>query len=423
MSLLLVLLSLSLCYFSPGEVFPSLSPYHIQQVLLLPAIAASIPGLMMRNARLPSPHYILMVGLWFAVVVSLLQLRWIHGSFDAFLDFGVIVIVYFLVLINAYTPSRIRIFCGMIILCAVVMSILGVLAYYTGYDEEKLLHTSLEEGVTVYKRIRAYGILNDANDLGQFLLVALAMLGMFWKRQHFIRNIMLLIAPAGILIFGIYLTGSRGAMLGLAVIVFVLASSRIGKLQSAILAGFIFVLLIFGNFGAGRQISVNEASAAGRVMAWGSGISFLRANPLFGVGFEQFTEANELTAHNSFVLCFSELGFFGYFFWLAMVVTSVLGLQHLSRAPLKTPADYELRRCVTTLRTAFYCFLSTSWFLSRTYNITLYVLLALAAALIHYHRQLDPEAAVATKRWVALTLASQAASIALIYATVRIRTL
>lgn len=420
MALILILISLTLCYFSPGEVFPTLAPYHIQQILLLPAIAASLPGLIMRGMRLPSPHYILMVGVWFAVVASLLSRFWIRGSFDAFLKFGLIVIVYFLVLINSFTPSRVRIMGATIAACAIVMSVLGMFAYHTGYDQEKLLHISVE-GTTVYKRIRAYGILSDANDLAQFLLVGMAMLGLFWKRRHIVRNLALLAPPAVLLIYAIYLTGSRGAMFGLAVIVFVAAASRLGKMQSALLTVFIFVLLIVGQFGAGRSISLSEGSAGGRVVAWGSGISFLRSNPIFGIGFEQFGEMNALTAHNSFVLCFAELGFFGYFFWLGMVVAAVMGLQHLANLPLKTEADYDLRRSVTTLRTALYCFLATSWFLSRTYNITLYVLLALAASLIHYHRQLHPEAEIATKRWAAITVASQVASIVLIYATIRVR--
>jgi hypothetical protein len=419
MALFLVLISLSLCYFSPGDVFPALSHYHLQVLLLVPALVASIPGFVVRQARLPAPHYQLMIWLWFAVVLSLLMLRSFRGAWDAFLDFGVLVVIYFVVLTNAFTPARVRIVCAAIVVCALFMAVRGILAYHTGYMEDKLLHISFQGG-TVIKRIRAAGIVNDANDLGQFLVVSLAMLGAFWSRRRFFRNLMLLTLPAAILIYGIYLTGSRGAMLGLVVIAFVLASARGGKLQSVILAGCVLMLLTLGQFGAGRNITMNEASAGGRIMAWGTGVHFFKTNPIFGLGFEQFTEFNDLTAHNSFVLCFAELGFFGYFFWMGLVVTAALGLQKLAQMPLATPADYELRRCVTTIRTAFYSYMVTSWFLSRTYDTTLYVLLALAAALIQHHRQLNPEATPIGKRWVTATFASQAASIVAIYATIRI---
>ena len=50
----------------------------------------------------------------------------------------------------------------------------------------------------------------------------------------------------------------------------------------------------------------------------------LKANPLFGVGwglFRDFTEEN-IVGHNSFAHCWGELGMFGYFFWLALVIAS-----------------------------------------------------------------------------------------------------
>ena len=418
-----MMMSLVLCYFSPGEVFPSLAPYHIQQILLLPTMAASFAALTMRQTGLPSPHYILMGGLWLAVVVSLLRHLWLRSSFNAFLDFGVVACVYFLVMTNAFSPTRVKIICATITGCALVMSVLGILAYHTGFMADQLLHEPLEGAAEYVRRIRAFGILSDANDLAQFLLVGLAMLGIFWKKRNFIVNLMLLTVPAAIIIYGIYLTGSRGAMFGLAMIVFVAASSRLGKTQSLVVAAFCFLVLISAQFGAGRDISVHEGSASGRVVAWGVGISMLKASPLFGIGFEQFEEQNQLTAHNSFVLCFAELGFLGYFFWLALVVTAIMGLQRAAQFPIKKPEDEDLRRCVTTMRAALYTFLVTSWFLSRTYNITLYVLLALAAAVIYQYRDTQPQTTVSAERWIAVTLASQAISIVLIYVTIRFRAL
>jgi len=419
MSLVLMIISLVLCYFSPGEVIPSLAPFHIQQGILLPALAASFAGLTMRQTSLPAPHYLLMGGLWFAVVASQLSKLWVRSSFNAFLDFGIVVSIYFLVITNAYTTTRVRAILGTIALCAVIMSVLGILAFHTGFMGEELLHEVPDEFSV--PRIHAFGILADANDFAQFLLVGLAGLGVFWRKKHLVGNIILLLGPAVLILYAIYLTGSRGAIFGLAVLVFTLASSRVSKLQSLLVAAFVFMVLIASQFGAGREISVHEGSAAGRVMAWGTGISMLKDHPLFGVGYEQFAELNPLTAHNSFVLCFAELGMFGYFFWLALVVVAILGLQRMARFPLKTPEDEDLRRCVTSMRAAFYSFLVTSWFLSRTYNVTFYILVGLAACLIYQARDKSPSTPVTAERWVAVTLASQAASLVFIYATVRIR--
>ena len=62
---------------------------------------------------------------------------------------------------------------------------------------------------------------------------------------------------------------------------------------------------------------MQDESNAGRLDAWSAGLGMFRQQPFFGVGYNMFTDHNEITAHNSFVLCFAELGLFGYFIWLA----------------------------------------------------------------------------------------------------------
>jgi len=229
--------------------------------------------------------------------------------------------------------------------------------------------------------------------------------------------------PAAVLIYAIFLTNSRGAVFGMAAIVFAAVSMRVGKTKALIGTGVVVVLLLVAGFGGGRGISLHESSAAGRVMAWGSGISQLKTDPLFGVGVGQFTEYNDLTAHNSFVLCFAEVGFFGYFFWLALLITTAWGLETLAKVPAKTPEDEDFAGCVTVVRAALYAFLVTAWFLSRTYHETLYIILALAVVLICLRREQVPEAVMPMVRWVPLTFAFMVGSVLVIYGAIRLRAL
>jgi putative inorganic carbon (hco3(-)) transporter len=423
MSIALALLSLVLAYFSPGELFPTLAPYHIQMAILVPALVISAGALAMRQTGLPSPQYVLMFGLWFAVVASLLSKFWLRSSFNAFIDFGIIVVIFFLILMNGSSHARLRLIGITFVACGLVMAVQGMISYYTGWNGDKLLDVYIGQGLVTIKRIRAYGFLGDANDFAQFLLVALAMLGLFWRKRNLAANLLVLGPPALVIVYGIYLTGSRGAIIGLVVVFFSTISGRLGMFKSMLLAGLLFVLMVVGRFGGGREISLNESSAAGRVILWGEGIAELKHSPIFGVGFEQFGERNSMTAHNSFVLCFAELGIFGYFFWLALVVTTLIGLHRLARAPVKSEADEDARRYAVTLRSALYCFLATSWFLSRTYNITLYVLVAMGAALVYQRRETLAEDFLVARRWIPLTLAYQAASVVLVYVTIRVRNL
>ncbi|MBZ5623059.1 MAG: O-antigen ligase family protein [Acidobacteriia bacterium] len=422
MAFFLTLVSVALCYYSPADVVPTLAPYHIQQYILVPALLSSVGVFLMRRGGLQAPQWVLMIGFWFAVVMSLIARYLLRASLSAFMDFGLVVCFYFLVSINAFSLTRIGIFCRVIALCMLSMAILGIVAYHTGYLEEKLVMRQMDiDGSLFSPRIRGYGILNDPNDFAQLLLVALAFLGVSWRTHNLIVNVIAVFVPAIILIYAIYLTGSRGAIFGLVVIAFVTISRRLGKLLSIFLAAMLFAVLIGAQFGGGREISLHESSTAGRLVAWGSGISDIKHYPVFGVGYGQFTVYNDQTAHNSFVLCFAESGLFGYFFWLAMIVTTVLGLEALARMPRKTAEDIVFARYVITIRTALYTFLATSWFLSRTYNPMLYILLALAGVLIYLRRSSFPAVSAPMIRWVPVTVVAQATSIVAVYITLRLR--
>jgi len=424
MALVLALLSIVLTYFSPADVVPSLAPYHLQQIIILPAVAASLISMNMRRATLPFPQAVLMVGFWAAAVMSVLSKFWLRPSLNTLVVIGLLVCIYFLVYLNAFTLKRIRLLGGILTVCALIMAVQGILAYHTGYLEDNLVIQQLGTDFIWEKRICSYGILHDPNDFAQFLLVGLTFLGFFWKKDNAIGSFILLCVPSLVLIYATYLTFSRGALFGVAVICFVALSRRIGKMPSVIIVMVLFAFMLAMKFGGGREISIHEGSAAGRVVAWGAGISQLKRFPVFGAGFGEFTEYNDLTAHNSFVLCFAELGMLGYFFWMALIGITAWGLEKLKRLPVKTPEDAEFSSSVTTVRAALYGFLVTAWFLSRTYSETLYIILALAAVLIQMRREIYPQLlTLPARRWIPATIAAQLASIVLLYATVRMRSL
>ena len=54
--------------------------------------------------------------------------------------------------------------------------------------------------------------------------------------------------------------------------------------------------------------------------AWSTGLQLIRTHPLFGVGFGRFAEHNDITAHNTIVVCAAELGVFGLFSWVMFVL-------------------------------------------------------------------------------------------------------
>jgi O-antigen ligase len=334
------------------------------------------------------------------------------------------VLSYFLVSINAFSLPRIRLIIGLLIACGVIIGAEAILAYHTGFlGDQLLLYAPGDDRAVFGNRVRGFGTLQDPNDFGQFLLVCIALLGVFWKPRRTLRNLMLLAPPAMVLVYAVNLTFSRGALIGLGAVLF-FALYRKGRQVVALttapltLAG-LYVL----RFTGGREIAL-DSTTMGRVIAWGAGIGALIHHPVFGVGFNRFTkEVNDLTAHNSFVLCFAELGLFGYFFWLGLILVTVSGLWMISRMDAVKPEDEAYLGTVRAVQTAVFAFLVSGWFLSRTYAELLYVLLAVAACLIQLRAGAIAQEKFRLGRLIPRTLVWQAVSVLAVYLAVKVRAL
>jgi putative inorganic carbon (HCO3(-)) transporter len=147
----------------------------------------------------------------------------------------------------------------------------------------------------------------------------------------------------------------------------------------------------------------------------------LRTKPLFGVGYGAFTDHHERTAHNSFVLCFSELGLIGYFIWLAMIVSALLDVNVVAEAPAGA-LQPELLSAAGMLRASLVGFLSCAWFLSRTYAPPLFILLALCGAAWGCANEHAPDkGSIRPPRWVPRTASALLGSIAVVYLMVMIK--
>jgi O-antigen ligase len=204
--------------------------------------------------------------------------------------------------------------------------------------------------------------------------MCLPLLWAVWRTGKYLQNLLFVLAPGVVMGYAIFLSQSRGAMLGAASLLFFLVRDWLGTTKTTVLmalggAGFIAASAI-----GGRAISSKEQSAAERIEAWSVGLELLKWKPVFGIGYGNFTDHNPLTAHNSFVLCFAELGLVGYFLWIGMIV---LTYKSLSAVIDCMPKRNSHRLMAELLRNSLVGFLVCAWFLSRTYQPVLYFLLAL----------------------------------------------
>jgi hypothetical protein len=87
-----------------------------------------------------------------------------------------------------------------------------------------------------------------------------------------------------------------------------------------------------------------------------------------------------MTAHNSYLLCAAELGMLGYFLWMSIVVVTMM---QLGRVPKVVGASNPaLAQWAVALRISLGVYLFTGFFLSRTYELPLFLLIGMSGAII-----------------------------------------
>lgn len=401
MGFTLYLIYLVLILFRPFEVYvpelAALRPMAIMGLLAFVSASASVFG--RKEIATSKTTLLLLGGFVGAIAFSQIMNGWLGGATNAISDFSVSLLFFYLTVANLTRADRIQRAAAVTMWSIVLLALQSVISYYTGFLAEQLVlrQNSFDETVIVdlptipaedadklfLWRIRSVGFLSDPNDFGQMIVMVLPLLaGSFLQAKSTFYRILVAMA-AGLLFFAIYLTQSRGAMVGVLAILALIAHRRLGTVVVGVLVVGAVLAMSVVDIG-GRGLSSGEASASERIDAWWAGIEMLKAHPLSGVGYGMFTEHHYLTAHNSFVLCFAELGLLGYFFWVALLVIAYIGLKQVVTQAPRQSVEY---RQALVFGYSFVGFMTCAWFLSRTYLPTLFLLLGLCMSVIWCARQ------------------------------------
>jgi putative inorganic carbon (hco3(-)) transporter len=363
-------------------------------------------------------------------VFGWVRIGWWDEVFESINSLQIILGAFLMLVMNLTSLPKMKTLVSVFLLACVVMTIQGVASYYYNWQREIFV---LEwrppedepdaqpdpEEPPMTPRMRNMGFLSDPNDLAQTLAICLPFLGLAWKKGRHFVNWCVLVPVGGLLGFGIFLTHSRGGMVAVGVMFLMALRERIGKVKATILTSLMVMALLAFNITGGR--AMRDESSDARIEAWASGMIMLRSAPLLGVGYRNFTEIHRgLTAHNSFVLCFAEMGLLGYFVWMSLLTTSYIELGRLAQFPGSEPDDEDIRRWARAIRLAMTTFLAAAFFLSRTFVLTLYMLVAFAVALEDIVRRKYPQ--YRPKRinvWAKQTVAWQAATIFLVWLAIK----
>jgi hypothetical protein len=465
--------------------------YHAMTYLAGMTALASLPSMAAYRFWRSSVQTFLMLGLVIAIALSEVAHGWLGGILESWRVFLPSAAVFFFIVVNVTTVRRLKIVTLAAAASCLIVTVEALCGYYAGFHSEMfVLQTNIsspqDEVIGQLTRIRGAGFLSDPNDLAQILLMALPLVFIAWRRGRAVANFFVVLLPAALLLWTTYLTHSRGGLIALAAVALMVARKKLGTPASMVLAGGLILGMLALEFTGGRGISA--ADGADRLEAWANGLEMFKSSPLFGIGFNGFTDLYEITAHNSFVLCLAELGILGTTLWMALLVTTttrlnriiglqeemggqkqtqgrrLFGLQRLFEAssiptagvlaagplplggiialkyeclsePLPTivmdtgqKAATELdgdhlpnvpQQWVVLMRLALVSFMTTAWFLSRSYTTTLYLVLGLATATI----ALQGYTAKPRDRfhWIFSTLAAEGLLVIVVYGLVRLR--
>jgi putative inorganic carbon (HCO3(-)) transporter len=427
MAFLLTLIALVTVYLS--ELVPEIG--NVGMIIYILAALASLPIIGRRWPVLMSVIPILFLCLVGMVLISRPLNGWVGGFADAFKRFQLEMLLFVLVVLNASTIRKIGLLAATLIAIALILTGMGVREY--DHVPESGILTEMQEPVFVFlqrtsydeetgeatfiKRLRGIGTVGDPNDFAQFLLVTIPflLLPLRLKSSTILR--ILCLAALVVLVYGVTLTRSRGSLLGVAVLLFVMFIRRVSPTMTILLSGLgLTGLLAIGATG-GRSLETDFD----RIDAWSTALALFKRSPAWGIGFRSFTDYHEITAHNSYMLCLAELGWLGYFCWLGMIVVAMTELHHIAKQPVTDEESERTRVWASTFEMSLYTFLITAWFLSRTYTPTLYLLLAMFVSWHAIVRSAGmPIVFPSLKNMAPRTLLIQTSSVVLMYVLVRV---
>ena len=384
MAYLACLIYIAITYIRPGEIIPGWIGFPFLEIAAGIAAFAGVVSLLFNPRAVGNlPNDWCFLGYGIAVVLSLPANGWLGGGYLALLSILPLIVFYFLIRLAVQTEAQLRWLSGVLVLLTLFQAGNGILQYHTGmglggstadvrvqYDPE-----TGDEGTEV-KRVRGTGIFGDPNDLAMSLIVVLPFLlsAVISGQSGFLLRI-LAVGAIGVLGYALVLTQSRGGFVGFAALIATYAYRRFGRVTAFVVGGLAVVVMLAAGPSRFQQIDSSEASAQGRIQSWAVGLQMLKSQPILGVGYGSFGDFNEITAHNSFVHSFAELGviggtcFVGMWYWF--FVTTGAGRNVAGAAKSRLALDI-LASGVGVMVCAL--------FLSRQYSPILYVPLALGAA-------------------------------------------
>jgi O-antigen ligase len=258
---------------------------------------------------------------------------------------------------------------------------------------------------------RLSGSFGNANETAAALAVGVALAGglVFGLREKpWLRFWAVLSVP--FLVLALFLTVSRGGIVALGAVfiaaVLLAGPRRRGPLLAATVVAILAAVFYFGVV-AGQDAKTHllkSNGGTGRTDIWKVGWRMVEANPVVGVGAGNFQSSSvhyllapgQIThsdfiidepkvAHNTYLEVLAELGIVGLVLFLAIIAYSLIAALKAARI-FSAAGDEGMEMISRALMVALAGYLTASFFGSREFSNQLWLLLALAPALLNVAR-------------------------------------
>jgi O-antigen ligase len=377
----LLILFLLLLYSNVAVIFPQLNTFR---PVLLVAVAAIIMmvielGMARQSFRLAWPQSYLLIAFLGVAGLSSFSAIYARQAFNTTADFSKVILIYLLIENTVTTEKRLR----AVLFTLVIGGMLPALGTINNY-----MNGVLKEGT----RAAWKGIFANPNENAYSLLILIPIAaGIASISKWHVRVV--LWGMIATYLLAIFLTFSRGGLLGLVAVVGLMG----WKQKSFIIRVGMIAVLVGGIAAAGmfwtRKDGFNDLRTDTTVQQrWATiqaGALMFAANPLLGVGpgcslvaYPLYVPRDahcgcqdQLVIHNSFIQVLSELGALGFIPWMVFLGAAMLLAWRLEKGPLATYA--------TCLGIALFGFLACSMSGGFSYTWWPYIFVGLITATKH----------------------------------------
>jgi len=370
----------------PEDWVPGLSHVPLAKLAGIMALFALAISLQHIRDRMPREVYFLILLTAQLFVASLVSPVWRGGALQITLNFAKVLLVILMIATSVTTLRRLR-----LLIFAQALSI-SVIATVTIWKERMSVN-------------RLEGILGgqyaDPNDLALAIIISLPLcLALIFLSRNNLWKILWSISIL-VMLYAVFLTGSRGGFLALVVAAvvalweFAIRGRRQYLLALAALAGLVLfasaggrlVGRLKGTFNVNDSTSEAYDSAQSRQQLLWRSIKVTMEHPIFGVGPGNFNQVSGTwrTTHNSLTLMSSEGGIPALILYVLILV---YGFKNLRATQRLTQGTGETRLLVRALLASLAGYAVGSLFLSAAFQYFPYILVAYTSALFAIAKKL-----------------------------------